>query len=63
MKYVVILKRFWPDGTSTEIKWAPKKGTFDKFEDAAEIANQMNEHEWKFHQEHAGVRFNYVKEI
>ena len=33
------------------------------FEDALKDAMELNEHLWKFHQEHAGNRHYYVKEI
>lgn len=63
MKYFVILKRIWPDGSCTEINASPKNEAFDNFSEAAKFANEMNNHEWRFHQEHANVRFHYVKEI
>lgn len=54
MKYFVILKRIWPDGSCTEINASPKNEAFDNFSEAAKFANEMNNHEWRFH---------YVKEI
>lgn len=59
--YRIIMRNYWNDGTFTEIDSGNK--TYTKFNEAADIANQMNRHIWLFHGDEAPVKFHYVKEI
>lgn len=59
--YRIIMRKYWKDGTFTEID-AMKK-TFTNFNEAADLANQANRHTWRFHQDEAPNQFHYVKEI
>lgn len=59
--YRIIMRSYWKDGTFTEIDGANQ--TYTNFNDAADLANQMNRHLWRFHQDQAPHTFHYVKEI
>ena len=59
--YRIIMRKYWKDGTFTEIDSG--NSTYTKFSEAAEIANKMNRHLWRFHQDEAPNQFHYVKEI
>lgn len=61
--YRIIMRRYWNDGTFTEIDASNPGVTYTKFNEAADIANQMNRHTWLFHQDQAPFKFHYVKEI
>lgn len=64
MKYKVMYKVFDIDGRIAELDcMSLKKPYFDNFREAANDANRMNEHLWKFHQDRAENHFYYVKEI
>ena len=59
--YRIILRKYWKNGTFTEIDAMEK--TFTNFNEAADLANQANRHTWMFHQDQAPTKFHYVKEI
>lgn len=62
--YRIIMRRYWDDGTFTEINCGcPMGKTYTEFNDAARLANQMNRHLWRFHQDKAPNTIHYVKEI
>lgn len=60
--YRIIMRKYWKDGTFTEID-SDDGRTFTNFNEAAMLAFQMDRHIWMFHQEEAATKFHYVKEI
>lgn len=64
MKYKTIYRVYQEDGRCIEMDCMPEKHPyFDNFEDAVEDAMTLNKHLWKFHQDYAGNKHYYVKEI
>ena len=63
LMYTIKMRRYWNDGTFTEIDTSNPVKTYKNFNEAADIVNQMNRHTWLFHQDQAPVKFHYVKEI
>lgn len=61
MKYNVMYRTYWKDGTFTEI--IVNHEPIEKFGEAFNYANRLNNHLWKFHQDRAGESHHYVKEI
>ena len=63
MKYKVIYRKYWKDGTFTEVDTMPAHTTELSFDEAKNLAISMCIHQWKFHQEDVGESVYYVKEI
>ena len=60
--YRIRMRKYWKDGTFTEIDSGDER-TFTDFNEAAMLAFQMDRHIWRFHQDQAPFTLHYVKEI
>lgn len=60
--YKIAMRKYWKDGTFTEIDSEDGK-TYKDFNEAAMVAFQMDRHIWRFHQDQAPFTTHYVKEI
>ena len=59
MKYKVMYRKYWEDGSFTEMETKTELC----FEEAKKLAISMCIHQWKFHQEDVGESIYYVKEF